>query len=113
MNKTWAQIDKENEEFCERQLQEAKKKSAADRDFFEAALSARRSMKQDDLFPHRDENGELRYTVRQGLKAACYSREDTAATATIQRLILVRLDSIKSLLWLCAAILAYIAIRIS
>lgn len=113
MDKTWEQIDKENEEFCERQMQEAKKKSTADRDFFEAALSARRSMKQDDLFPSRDENGELRYTVRQGLKAACYAREDVAVAATIQRSILVRLDSIKSLLWLCAAMLAYIAIRIS
>jgi hypothetical protein len=70
-------------------------------------------MKQDDLFPHRDENGEMRYTVRQGLKAACYAREDIAATATIQRLILVRLDGIKFLLWLCATMLTYIAIRIS
>jgi hypothetical protein len=113
MNKTWEQIDKENEEFCERQLQQAKKKSPADRDFFEAALSARQSMKQDDLFPHRDENGELRYTVRQGLKAACSAREDAAVTATIQRSILVRLDGIKTLLWLCAAMLVYIAIRVS
>ena len=113
MDKTWKQIDKENEEFCEQQMEEAKKRSAADRDFFEAALSARRSMKQDGLFPSRNENGELRYTVRQGLKAACYSREDVAVTATIQRSILVRLGSIKSLLWVCTAILAYIAIRIS
>ena len=113
MDKAWEQIDKESAELCERQMEEAKKKSAADRDFFEAALSARRSMKQDDLFPSRDKNGELRYTVRQGLKAACYAREDVAVTAPIQRSILVRLDSIKSLLWLCAAMLAYIAIRIS
>lgn len=113
MDKSWEQIDKENEEFCERQMQEAKKKSASDRDFFEAALSVRQSMKQDNLFPFRDENGELRYTVQQGLKAACYAREDVAVAATIQRSILVRLDSIKSLLWFCTAILAYIAIRIS
>lgn len=112
MGKIQNQIDRDNEDYCNQQMEEAKKKSAADRDFFEAALSARQSMKQDDLFPSRNENGELRYTVQQGLKAACYAREDIAVTTTIQRSILIRLDIIKSLLWVCAAILLYIAIRI-
>ena len=113
MEKSWAQIDEESQQFFEKQLEEAKKKSAADHDFFEAGLSARRSVKQDDLLPRRDESGELRYTVRQGLKAACYTREDASATLQIQKSILARLDKQRFWLGVCAAPLAYIAIRIS
>jgi len=113
MNKTWEQIDKENAEFSQQQLIDAKQKNATDRDFFEAALIAYRSAVQDELIPSRDVNGELRYTVQQGLKAACHGRQDVTAIAITQRSILQRLDSIKSLLLFCGAILLYIAIRVS
>jgi hypothetical protein len=113
MEKNWKEIDKESEEFWEKQMQEAKKRSSADRDFFEAALSARQSVKDDNLIPFYNGQGIKRYSTQQGLKAACYAREDVAAIAIIQRSILKRLDSIKDLIWICAALLAYIAFRVS
>lgn len=113
MEKSWKQIDEENERFFEKQMEDAKKASAADRDFFGAAQSARRSVKQDELLPVRDQFGEFRYTVRQGLKAACYAREDAAATLELQRAVLRRLDRNQHLLWVSIALLAYIAYRLS
>jgi hypothetical protein len=113
MEKSWQQIDEESEKRLEQQLEHAKKKSNASRDFFEAAISARRSIKQDDLLPTRTEFGGQRYTASQGIKAACLAREDSAITLTIQKSILHRLDSMKTMLWICTALLAYIAIRLS
>ena len=113
MEKRWKQIDEENERIFEKQMEDAKKASAADRDFFGSGQSARRSVKQDELLPVRDEFGDLRYTVRQGLKAACYAREDVAATLELQRAVLRRLDRNQHLLWVSIALLAYIAYRLS
>jgi hypothetical protein len=113
VNESWKQIDEENELLYEKRMEGAKKASAADRDFFGAVQSARRSVKQDELLPVRDEFGELRYTVRQGLKAACYAREDASATLELQRPVLRRLDRIQDTLWVVLAFLAYIAYRVS
>ena len=113
MEKSWKQIDEENEHFFEKQMEEAKKASAADRDFFGAAQIASRSAKQDQLLPVRYEFGEFRYTVQQGLKAACHAREDVCATLQIQLTVLKRLDRNRNLLWVAIAILGYVAYRLS
>jgi hypothetical protein len=71
MKKKFKPMTEENEEFFEKQMEEAKKRSSADWDFYESALLAKRFAKQDDLLPYLDEYQEQHYTVRQGLKAAC------------------------------------------
>ena len=65
------QIDEEGDRAYRRQVETAKKRSAADKTFFSAAASARQSVKADDLWPRRNADGLLRYTVQQGLRAAC------------------------------------------
>ena len=113
MEKSWKQIDEDNERFFEKQMEDAKKSSAADRDFFGAAQLARRYAKQDELLPARNEHGEFRYTAQQGLKAACHAREDIAAALQIQRAVLQRLDRNRNLLWIAITLLAYLTVRLS
>lgn len=113
MKKNLKPINKEAEELFEKQMEEAKRKSSADWDYYEAVLFAKRFARQDDILPYLDEFEEQHYTVRQGLKAACHAREDVSSILLIQRPILVRLDKIKKLLWICIALITYIAIRIS
>jgi hypothetical protein len=94
-------------------LQKAKKRSAADRSFAEAAEFAKRSMKSDELIgevlPHYQE----RYTVAQGLKAAVHGREDGIAALVLQRDILVRLDAIKSVLWILVGLMVFVAYKVA
>lgn len=113
METNWKQIDEESERLFENHMDEAKKASAADRDFFGAAQIARRSAKENGILPVRDEHGEFRYTIQQGLKAACHAREDIAATVGIQLAILKRLDRNRNLLCVAIILLAYVAYRLS
>jgi hypothetical protein len=113
MKKNFKPMKKENLELFEKQMEDAKKKSSADWDFYDAALLAKKFAKEDDLLPYHDEFEEQHYTVRQGLKAACYAREDVTAILLIQKSILVRLDKIKTFLWVCIVLLSYIAIRLT
>lgn len=114
MEKSWAQVDEENERFFERSMTEAARNgSSADREFFEAGLAARRSVKEDGLMARRTENGDLRYSVQQGLRAACFAREDVAGSLILQRAILHRLDGLRKLAWLALGVLVYIAYRVS
>ena len=55
----FTKMDEESERFFEKQIEDAKKSSAADRDFFSAAQVARRAIKQDGLFPIYNEDGEI------------------------------------------------------
>ena len=89
------------------------KKGSVNRDWFGAAHSAAQWAKQDDLHPAIDEYGESRYTIQQGLKAACHGREDIAAILVIQHALLRRLQGLRVLGWACFAVLCYIAIRLS
>lgn len=109
----WKSIDDENDLRFERQMEKAKTKNGASRDFFGAAQMAKRGSKQDDLMPYRDENGELRYTVEQGLKAACHAREEVCAILILQQSVLVRLDRNRNLLWAAIGLLLYLAFRLS
>jgi len=99
--------------FYEKEIEKAKKGSAADRDFFNAAHMARKSTEENGLLPMNYKDGEYLFTIQQGLKGAVWSREDSAATLFVQRAILQRLDQHRLLLWVVIAILAYIAFRIS
>ena len=113
MKEKYKPMNKENLEIFEKQMEDAKRKSSADWDFYNAALLAKRFAKEDDLLPYHDEFEEQHYTVRQGLKAACYAREDVTAILLIQKSILVRIDRIKTVLWVCTVLLCYIAIRLT
>lgn len=87
--------------------------SSAEREFAAACLSARRGARQDELFPSRDNFGELSYTAKQGIKAACHGREETAAILLIQQVVLRRLQSVRIFNWIFFVLLCYIAIRVS
>lgn len=112
METNWKQIDKESDRLFENHMDKEKKASAAARDFFGAIQIARRQAKQNGILPVRDEHGEFRYTIQQGLKAACHAREDIAATVGIQLAILKRLDRNRNLLCVAIILLAYVAYRL-
>lgn len=103
----------ESEAYAAKQRKETKKKSAADWSFTEACEFARNTIKSDGLDGEIRPYYEIRYTVAQGLKAAVHGREDGIAALVLQRAILVRLDSIKSMLWAIAALLAFIAYKLA
>lgn len=113
METNWTQIDEENERIFEKKMDETKKASAAAKDILNACQIARRSAKENGILPVRNEDGEFRWTIQQGLKAACHAREDVAATLLIQAAILRRLDRNRNLLWVGIIILGYVAYRLS
>jgi hypothetical protein len=113
MEKNWKQDEEEKDQLFENHMEEAKKASAADRDFYSAAQIARRSAKEDGILPVRNEDGEFQYTIQQGLKAACHAREDITATVNIQLAILKRLDRNRNLLWAAIVLLGYVAYSLS
>jgi hypothetical protein len=99
--------------YTEKLFTDAASKGAVNKDYYGAALFAHNSIKTDGLEPSENEDGELEYSLQQGLKAACHGREDTVAILIIQKSILERLDTLKSILTLCVVLLCYIAYRIS
>lgn len=103
----------ESEAYAAKQRGETKKKSAADRSFTEACEFAKGAIKSDGLNGEIRPYSEIRYTVAQGLKATVHGREDGIAALVLQRTILVRLDSIKSMLWAIAALLTFIAYKVT
>jgi len=107
------QIEEAIQRRFERKIRRAKKQSPADRDFYEAALFARRSIRASELLPSINTDGKYHYTVRQGLKAACHGREDIAATLLIQRSILQLLYVVRNVVLVCVPLLVYVAFRVS
>jgi hypothetical protein len=68
----------------------------------------------DGLHPVMDlDTRDWKYTIKQGLRAACVGREDAAANLILQGTILDNQKSIIRLLWIAIALLAYIAYRLS
>lgn len=106
-------VFEEAEAYAATQRKANKKKSAAERSFAEATEFSRNQIKSDELEGEVRPYCEVRYTVAQGLKAAVHGREDGIATLVLQRDILVRLDSIKALLWIVVALLAFIAYKLA
>lgn len=113
MEINWKQIDKESERLYEKLMGKAKKTSAAAKVFFSAGQEARRQAKEHGILPVRDEHGEYRYTIQQGLKAACHAREDISGTLQIQFAILQRLDRNRNLLFVIIILLGYVAYRLT
>ncbi len=109
----WQALRAEGQAHAEKQIMEAARRDSVSRDFYGATLIAMRYAKQDGLHPAIDEFGENRYSVQQGLKAACNAREDVAATLIIQQSVLRRLQGLRALAWSCLAVLCYIAVRVS
>ena len=109
----WAEIDRKNEEYLAGLLEADRKKGGVDAEFAEACAFARAEAGRSDLIPQRTEDGELKYRVSQGLKAACHGREDMVATLMLQRSILRRLSRIERLAWLGVATLGYVAYRLA
>ncbi len=93
--------------------QESMRRCGVERAFAEAAEFASRQIRSDGLEGQVLPYGEVRYKVAQGLKAAVHAREDSIATLLLQRSILQRLDSIKGLLCLTVALLAFIAYKVA
>ena len=79
----------------------------------QAAEKATIYAQNDGLHPAVGENGEFRYRVQQGLRAACVGREDAAATLMLMQTVLDNQHTIKRLLWIGIALLAWIAYRLS
>lgn len=113
MNMDYAKLDRDNEAFYLKQMEEAMKGGAAERSFYAAAFAAHQSTASDGLMPSRDEEGELAYSVQQGLKAACHAREDAAATLNIQLPVLKMLHQVRILGGSCLVVLLYVAYRVS
>jgi hypothetical protein len=79
----------------------------------QAARQAGDNAKDDGIRPVLDvPRRDFRYTVQQGLRAACTGREDTAAVFILMSTVLENQQTIKRLLWVAIAILAYIAYRV-
>lgn len=113
MNIDSRETDDQSDRLFEDHMEEGKKASAAARDFFGAAQMARRQAKEHGILPVRNKDGEFRWTIQQGLKAACHGREDISATLQIQLALLQRLDRNRNLLWVAIVILGYVAYRVS
>jgi hypothetical protein len=109
----WKAKGAEADSFAEKQISDAAAKGAVNRDFYGAALFALRSARQDEILPAIGEYGESKYTVQQGLKAACHARQDVTAILAIQMSLLQRLQGLRVLAWVCMGFLAYIAYRVS
>ena len=109
MEKSWQQIDEEADALYEKQMEEAKLRSSADFDYFYAAQRAKRQTRGEDLFPYRTKDGDLKYTVAQGIRAACLTREEVIALTHIQRSLLLRLSGLRKLLWSCIVLLCLVA----
>lgn len=124
----------EGEWAFESKMTELMEKSPAYKDYYGAALEAKKSAKQDELLPELNSRLEVEYTVRQGIRAACLAREDVETVARVQLSILERLDRIQlyqahamekldlklerqrvasRFAWICTGLLIYIAWRLS
>lgn len=108
-SKRWSEIDAHHV----KQLRTLANKGGADGEFFAALLSAYEGCRDNGLLGQRDDNGEVVHTARQARKAACFAREDAAATLIVQRSILRRLSTLQRLAWASIAVLVFIAYRIS
>ena len=111
MIKTRQQNQAEANEQFYKDMATAMKQSAAHKDFYGSAVTAKRF--NQEVIPFIDEHGEAQYSPEQSYKASCHGREDISAILLIQLPVLERLDQIKSLLWVVVIALAYIAYKIS
>ncbi len=108
---TRPQADIDAGEFEDRQLTDLSKRSRANADFVSAIRMARRARTDAGLDCDYDDDGGAKFTIQQGLKAACYAREDAAATLILQRNQLERLDRLNTFAKWIIVLLAILIIR--
>ena len=106
------EADIEAERWENNQFAEMKKKGGPYADLVDAIQMARRARTEAGLDCHYTDDGEGRFTVQQGLKAACHAREDVAATLMLQVKILERLDRQRKLTLWALGVLVIVAIKI-
>lgn len=115
-------------------MHELMDKSPAYKDYYSAALESRKSATSDEMRPDLNAKFEVGYTARQGIKAACLTREDVDTIARVQLSVLERLDRIQAfqysnvegtatalillykirrLAWVAVGLLVYISYRLS
>ena len=109
----WAEVDRYHSNEFQRWVDEQRKKGGVAAEFAVAISTARSNAESAGLLANRDEFGELKFRAWQGIKAACFGREDAAATLLLQRAILQRLARIERLAWLCLAILAFVVYKLA
>jgi hypothetical protein len=118
----------------ESEMLQRMEESPARKEFYGAALEARRSAKKHGIRPYIDDHGARQLSVRQGIKAACLSREDIDTVTRTQLSLLERLDRLhvlerttleatsvllkatarnRTLLWTVIWLLVYIAIKVT
>lgn len=109
----WHRIQRESLEYGDKIAEEAARKGSVNSDYYRGGIQAKRSIIADELLPSPTQYGEYRYTVQQGLKAACHGREDIAALRYTQMAVLRRLQGLRVMGWIALALLAYIAVRVT
>ncbi|RYG39291.1 MAG: hypothetical protein EON93_00180 [Burkholderiales bacterium] len=103
----------EADRFHEKHLEKNAKLPGLQGEFYAAVLASYRTSKGEELLPVRNAEGELSWTTQQGVKAACYARQDASATLLLQLTQLSWLNSLRLLAWIVIAILAYIAYQVT
>ena len=109
----WHKVQRDGLAHTEKMIQDEARKGSVNGDYFGAGLKAQRSIAADELLPTPTPYGEYRYTIQQGLKAACHGREDIAAVKYMQMAVLRRLQGLRVMGWIALALLAYIAVRVT
>jgi hypothetical protein len=110
MARLQADIDAEARE--ERQFVDMAKKGGAAAELVAAVRMARRARTDAGLDCDYTEDGDAKYTIQQGLKAATHGREDIAATLILQVKIIERLDRQRKLSWWTLGILVIVALKL-
>jgi hypothetical protein len=105
------QADIEAAEFEDNQMTALAKRSRAGAEFVTAIRLARTARTDAGLDCDYDDNGGAKFTVQQGLKAACHAREDAAASLIIQLSVLQRLDRLNTFAKWIIALLIILVIR--
>jgi hypothetical protein len=83
------------------------------KDLSDAGELAKYLTEQDGLLPYLDGEGEHRYRIQQGVRAACKGREDVTSLVIIQSAVLRRLQELRVFAIVGLALLTYIAVRLS
>ena len=103
----------EADRFHEKRMEQNSKLPGLQGEFYSAVLAAYQTSKEEQLLPARNSEGELFWTTAQGVKAACYARQDASATLLLQLNQLSWLKSLRYLAWIIIALLVYIAYQLT
>jgi hypothetical protein len=109
----WADIWKDADRYNEQRKRDLAKRGGVQGEFFKACLAAYEGSKEEKLVPTRNTDGDFAWTVSQGSKAACFAREDAAASLMLQMFVLNRLNGLRRIAWLGIALLLYIAYQVT